>query len=192
MRIVVQRVLKCAVHVEERLVSEIDKGVLALIGFERGDDASVLDFGVKRVVATRYLTTRRRVKSRGRHRRRRQTTGHSVMLVSQFTLFGEPVKGKGNRLDFHRAMAGPEAKVLFDEFVRRVEKQMLAAGATGRFGVASLARRCVLHLRTTVRARSSLKSAPRKPRRRILWVAGQTFSIYRAPPNRCEILKFWS
>jgi D-tyrosyl-tRNA(Tyr) deacylase len=47
------------------------------------------------------------------------------MLVSQFTLFGEPVKGKGNRLDFHRAMAGPEAKVLFDEFVRRVENRCL-------------------------------------------------------------------
>lgn len=130
MRIVVQRVLKCAVHVEERLVSEIDKGVLALIGFERGDDASVLEFGVKRVVATRYFDDEASQKSwttsatTSKH-------GHSVMLVSQFTLFGEPVKGKGNRLDFHRAMAGPEAKVLFDEFVRRVEQQMLAAGATG-------------------------------------------------------------
>jgi D-tyrosyl-tRNA(Tyr) deacylase len=131
MRIVVQRVLKCAVHVEERLVSEIGKGVLALVGFERGDDASVLDFGVKRVVATRYFDDETSQKSWAMSATT-STTGHSVMLVSQFTLFGEPVKGKGNRLDFSRAMPAAEAKVLFDEFVRRVEAQMTAAGAAGQ------------------------------------------------------------
>jgi len=134
MRIVVQRVLKCAVHVEDRLVSQIDKGLLALVGFERGDDASVLDFGVKRVVATRYFDDEPEEGGSGKSWTTSALTsrsGHSVMLVSQFTLFGEPVKGKGNRLDFHRALASADARVLFDEFVRRVEAQMAAAGAKG-------------------------------------------------------------
>jgi D-tyrosyl-tRNA(Tyr) deacylase len=50
-----------------------------------------------------------------------------VLAVSQFTLYADV--SKGNKPDFHRAMNGSEAKLLFDEFVREVGK---ALGSTER------------------------------------------------------------
>jgi D-tyrosyl-tRNA(Tyr) deacylase len=134
MKIVVQRVLQCSVHVQGRHVSSFDgPGVLALIGIARGDDATLVDWAVGKLLKTRLFDG-----ETGKPWQRSLLdcgATHSVMCVSQFTLFGAPPKGRGHRLDFHKAMPGPEARVLFDSICARVEATLTEGKVcVGAFG----------------------------------------------------------
>lgn len=109
-RAVLQRVAHASVVVGERTTGSIGKGILALVGVANGDQYEDLLW-----LRDKLLNIRLWDDGKGRRWAGSvKSEGLSVLLVSQFTLHAVTRKAKP---DFHRSMAGPSAKELFDRLV---------------------------------------------------------------------------
>jgi D-tyrosyl-tRNA(Tyr) deacylase len=122
----IQRVSEAAVHVNGKVVGEIENGILALIGVEKGDTEQQADRLLQRVLAYRIFPD-----GEGRMNLDLRQSGGQLLLVSQFTLAANT--RKGNRASFTSAAAPDEGKRLFDYFVSRARKEMPGT-ETGEFG----------------------------------------------------------
>jgi D-tyrosyl-tRNA(Tyr) deacylase len=125
MRAVVQRVSRASVKVEERIVGQIDAGLLVLLGVGNGDSESDAEYLVDKIVGLRIFED-----ADGKMNRSVIDTGGSILAVSQFTLFGDVRRGK--RPSFDDAARPEQAKKLYEYFVKRAR----AAGVrceTGTF-----------------------------------------------------------
>ncbi|HEX9937410.1 MAG TPA: D-aminoacyl-tRNA deacylase [Longimicrobium sp.] len=126
MRIVLQRVSRAKVTVEGRVTGEIGRGLLLLAGFTDGDTEDTLAWMVKKVVQLRVFPD-----DEGKMNRSVEEADGGILVVSQFTLYGDA--RKGNRPSFVAA-ARPEAAIpLYERFVELLR----ATGrpvATGEFG----------------------------------------------------------
>jgi D-tyrosyl-tRNA(Tyr) deacylase len=126
MRIVLQRVSRAKVTVDGRVTGQIGRGLLLLAGFTGGDDDDALAWMAKKVVQLRIFPD-----EEGKMNRSVEDVDGAVLVVSQFTLYGDA--RKGNRPSFTQA-ARPEAAVpLYERFVRMLRD----AGRpveTGEFG----------------------------------------------------------
>jgi D-aminoacyl-tRNA deacylase len=109
MRTVVQRVSRAAVRVDERVVGEIEAGVLVLLGVAAGDSEAEVDALAGKVARLRILED-----ADGRFDRSVLDTGGAVLVVSQFTLIADT--SKGNRPSFSRAAPSAEAERLYERF----------------------------------------------------------------------------
>ncbi len=89
MRAVVQRVLNACVGVEEKTVSSIGRGLLVLLGVEKGDTQEDLAFMVQKIANLRVFDDQD-----GKMNLSVQDVGGAVMVVSQFTLLGDARKGR--------------------------------------------------------------------------------------------------
>jgi len=125
-KMVIQRVLRAEVTVEDEVVGRIGGGLLVLVGLERGDDAPQLERAARRLATLRVFSD-----ADGRMNRGLDEVGGEVLAVSQFTLAGSISKGR--RPAFDRAMPGDEAQPMFDTFVELLRAAGLTV-ATGRFG----------------------------------------------------------
>ena len=114
MRAVVQRVTTARVRVGDRLVGEIGRGLLAFVGIAADDAATDV-----RYVAGKILDMRVFDGDDGRPNHRSVIeSGGSVLLVSQFTLYGDMRKGRRPSFD---AAAGPDAaRQLYEDLVREL------------------------------------------------------------------------
>jgi D-tyrosyl-tRNA(Tyr) deacylase len=126
-----QRVSEARVHVNEdgdnrRLVGEIGRGVLALIGVERNDSEAQADRLLERILAYRLFEDQD-----GKMNLSLQQIGGELLLVSQFTLAANT--NKGNRASFTSAAPPDEGRRLFDYLVDQA-RNMLGACPTGEFG----------------------------------------------------------
>lgn len=81
MRIVLQRIARAAVHVDGATVGEIGRGLLALVGVERGDGAEEVARAAQRVAELRLFED-----GDGRMNHDLAAAGGAVLVVSQFTL----------------------------------------------------------------------------------------------------------
>jgi D-tyrosyl-tRNA(Tyr) deacylase len=124
-RAVLQRVSSASVTVEDRIVGAIDRGLLLLVGVERGDGPSDRDYIVSKTCDLRIFPD-----EDGRMNRSVSESGGSVLVVSQFTLCGDARKGR--RPSFDDAAAPPEAKLLYEDVVRELRSASLPI-ATGEF-----------------------------------------------------------
>jgi D-tyrosyl-tRNA(Tyr) deacylase len=127
MRCVLQKVSRAEVRVDGQVVGAIGLGILAFVGVERGDgrhEASRL--------AEKLATVRLFADSAGRMNLAAGEVGAEFLLVSQFTVAGDPLR-KGRRPSFDDAMAPGEAAPLFDGLVEALRSKGFAV-ATGRFG----------------------------------------------------------
>ena len=106
----VQRVQSASVRVEGATVGAIGPGVLALIGFERGDEASSLSRFRDRLLGYRMFSD-----ETGRMNKSLLDTGGQLLLVSQFTLAADTRSGM--RASFTPAAEPEQARVLFDQLV---------------------------------------------------------------------------
>lgn len=125
MRAVVQRVTSARVRVDDRLVGEIGAGLLVLVGVGRDDtpaDASYL--------ATKIRTMRVFAHADKPMDRSVVDTGGSVLVVSQFTLFGDLRTGR--RPSFDAAAAPDAARELYEAVVRELRAADVPV-ATGEF-----------------------------------------------------------
>ena len=102
----IQRVSEASVTVESRIVGKIGAGILALIGFERGDEMD----GASRLL-TRMLTYRIFADDGGRMNLSLADTGGGLLLVPQFTLAADT--HKGTRPGFSTAAAPELARTMF-------------------------------------------------------------------------------
>ena len=125
MRAVVQRVKRSSVKVDGKIVGEIGRGILVLLGVANGDTAGDADFMVNKIVHLRIFEDENEKMNRSLH-----DVGGEMLVVSQFTLLGDCRKGR--RPSFINA-AGPEqATELYEYFVKKTRAQGIAV-KTGQF-----------------------------------------------------------
>lgn len=127
MVIVVQRVLEASVEVEGRVVSEIGKGLLLLVGVAEGDTVLQADALARQVAKLRIFED-----TEGKMGLSLADAGGSILAVSQFTLLGD--FSKGNRPSFHRAAKPDAARPVFDACVSALAQATGRPVATGVFG----------------------------------------------------------
>jgi D-tyrosyl-tRNA(Tyr) deacylase len=126
MRVVVQRVSRATVSVKGRTVGEIGAGLLVLAGFAAGDDRETLDWMARKLWGLRIFPD-----SDGKMNLDVREAGGEMLIVSQFTLYGDVSRGR--RPSFVDAAPPGEAEALYDEFVD-VCRSGVVPVATGEFG----------------------------------------------------------
>jgi len=115
MRVVVQRVKYASVKVDGEVKGEIKQGLLALIGVKQGDTEKDLDYCVKKLVNLRIFRD-----SEDKMNLSVQDIGGELLLISQFTLYGEC--RKGNRPSFIFAEEPEKANVMYEKFIEKVKE----------------------------------------------------------------------
>ena len=124
MRAVIQRVSSASVTVEGERVASIGEGLVVLLGVTHDDDAATADKLAQKVRALRVFPD-------AEGRMNEPLGDREVIVVSQFTLYGDA--RKGNRPSFVQA-APPEIAIpLYEAFINAVKAQGIPV-ATGRFG----------------------------------------------------------
>ena len=114
MRVVIQKVKKAKVRVNEESVSEISDGLLVFAGLEKDDTEEVLKWVANKIVNLRIFED-----NNGKMNLSLRDVNGELLVVSQFTLAS--YIGKGNRPSFSDAMGEGEARVAFDRFVKMLE-----------------------------------------------------------------------
>jgi D-tyrosyl-tRNA(Tyr) deacylase len=118
MKIVLQRVKRASVEVEGRSAAEIGKGILLLVGVEKGDSERDAEYLARKAVELRVFPD-----EEGKMNLSLKDIGGEVLAVSQFTLAGSVRKGR--RPSFDTAEEPDKAQRLFDSFVELVKQQGL-------------------------------------------------------------------
>ncbi len=126
MKLVIQRVSRAGVRVQGRSVARIGRGLLVLVGLEKGDGLPQAERAARRVASLRVFDD-----EDGRMNRGLDEIAGQVLAVSQFTLAGSIRRGRRPSLD--GAMPSEQAEPLFDRFVELVGEGGLEV-ATGCFG----------------------------------------------------------
>ena len=130
MRVVLQRVSRAAVRVDGKTVGEIGRGFLVLAGFAPTDNEAVLEWMAEKILGLRLFGD-----DEGKMNRDLADVGGGVLVVSQFTLYGDARKGR--RPSFIDA-APPEVAIpLYERFVAMMRERGAGSGvqvATGEFG----------------------------------------------------------
>jgi len=119
LRAVIQRVEEARVTVDETVVGEISKGLLVFLGIEIDDSEEDLAFLKRKILNLRIFSD-----SDGKMNRSLVDTGGAVLLVSQFTLYGDC--RKGNRPSFIRAAPPAWADELYQELIRQLRSEGVA------------------------------------------------------------------
>ena len=112
MRALVQRVSSCAVSVDGREVSRIGKGLLVLLGVSASDDEADVDFIVGKVLGLRIFDD-----AEGKLNLSLPEVGGELMVVSQFTLYGDARKGR--RPSYIKAARPEQAQELYETACER-------------------------------------------------------------------------
>ena len=116
MRAVVQRVSLGEVTVEEKITGSIGKGFVVLLGVGQGDTQKDADY-----IADKVANLREFEDEQGKLNHSLSDVGGSVLVISQFTLYGDCRKGR--RPGFTQAADPDQAKALYDYFTERLRQQ---------------------------------------------------------------------
>lgn len=122
MRALVQRVVRAKVTVEGRITGEIGPGLLVFLGVGKGDTAEECDYLVDKILRLRILSD-----SEGKMNSSLLDTERSLLVVSQFTLFGDTRKGR--RPSFDQAAPPDLARTLYERFLLRARAYPIAVEA---------------------------------------------------------------
>ena len=115
MRILVQRSLKSSVSVNDKIVGNIDSGLVLLIGFTNTDTSKEIDQLINKVINLRIFDDENGVMNKSI-----LDVGGSILSISQFTLYADTKKG--NRPSYINAMKGDKAIELYNEFNDKLSK----------------------------------------------------------------------
>ncbi len=119
MRAVVQRVREASVTVEGRTVSAIGRGLLVLLGVDADDTREDVRYMTSKVLGLRIFED-----ESGKLNRSVADLGGEVLVVSQFTLYGDVRRGR--RPSFERAAPAALAKTRYDEVVAGLRTEGIA------------------------------------------------------------------
>jgi D-aminoacyl-tRNA deacylase len=125
MRAVVQRVLEASVTVDGQRVSQIGPGLLVLLGVGKGDSEADVPWMVEKLATLRIFED-----ADGKMNRSLEDTHRQLIVVSQFTLYGDTRKGR--RPSFIEALEPARAKVLYEQVCEGLRARGLTVG-TGIF-----------------------------------------------------------
>jgi D-tyrosyl-tRNA(Tyr) deacylase len=123
MRAVIQRVDRACVRINSQVYSFINRGVLVLLGVEKGDSEKDADYILEKTVHLRIFED-----DQGKMNLSLLDSGGEMMVVSQFTLLGDCIKGR--RPSFTGAEEPGRANVLYEYFVGKAVSRVkkLACG----------------------------------------------------------------
>lgn len=131
MRVIIQRVTKSQVCVDGKIVGKIGKGLNLLVGIASTDTEAEIDWMVRKCLELRLFDGEKA----NRWQKSVQEIGGDILVISQFTLYGDCRKGRRPSLD---ASASPEiAETLYNSFVAKLRQSNLKV-ETGLFGATML------------------------------------------------------
>ena len=125
MRAVLQRVSKASVTIANRSYhSEIEKGILILLGIKTGDTASDVEYLADKCTNLRIFPGRDGLPEDDQNKMNHSVKdiNGEVLIISQFTLYGDA--SKGNRPGFTEAAKPEEAIPLYESFINRVKENI--------------------------------------------------------------------
>jgi D-aminoacyl-tRNA deacylase len=126
MRLVIQRVLQAQVTVGKSIVGSIGAGLCIFVGIKKGDEEANVERLSEKAVHLRIFDDQE-----GKMNRSLLEVGGEILLVSEFTLYGDCAKG--HRPSFSAAAPASEAESLYAHFVQNL-RQAGVQVATGVFG----------------------------------------------------------
>ncbi|XP_063708626.1 D-aminoacyl-tRNA deacylase [Culicoides brevitarsis] len=112
MKAVIQRVSSAGVSVSGELVSSIGKGLCVLVGICQSDTEKDMEYIARKILSIRLFDHNDK-----RWQKSVVDEKLEILCISQFTLYH---RLKGNKPDFHLAMKGEEAKVLYDKLLTKL------------------------------------------------------------------------
>ncbi len=126
MRALVRRVSQASVRVEGQVVGQIDQGLLIYLGIHQDDELTDLDWLIQKILGLRIFEDE--------HGKMNLSIlpDHGILLISQFTLFGN--LRKGYRPSFNRAANPKKGKEFFDLFQSKLGGLFKGNLASGVFG----------------------------------------------------------
>ena len=127
MRVVLQRVSRGEVRIDGETVGRIERGHVLLVGFAEGDGAEEVEWMADKVVGLRVFAD-----GEGKMNLSLEDVGGELLVVSQFTLYGDTRKGR--RPSFVRAAHPDVAVPLYDSFVQALRDRGVRRVETGEFG----------------------------------------------------------
>ena len=127
MRLLIQRVRRASVSIDNALHSSIGKGLLVLVGIEEADSQEDIDWLTGKLLRLRIFDDENGVMNLDVTQ-----VGGEVMVVSQFTLHASTKKG--NRPSYFRAAPEAISRPMYEKFVASVEQALGRKVATGEFG----------------------------------------------------------
>jgi D-tyrosyl-tRNA(Tyr) deacylase len=127
MRAVIQRVSRASVAVNKKIKSEIELGLLVLLGIEEHDDDSDIEWLCNKLVNLRIFNDNNDVMNLSV-----LDAGGNILVISQFTLHAKTKKG--NRPSYIRAASPDIAIPLYNKFVTKLSQFLGKEVPTGEFG----------------------------------------------------------
>ena len=125
MRAVIQRVKKSSVAIDKKVIGEIGKGLLVLLGIAKTDETRDVDYLVEKILNLRVFEDRN-----GKMNKSLIEINGEMLVVSQFTLLGNCRKGR--RPSFVEAAEPEKANALYEKFINQVRQTGVSA-KTGQF-----------------------------------------------------------
>ncbi len=125
MRAVVQRVARASVTIDGAVSGAIERGLLVYLGVGKGDGDKERTWMLDKILGLRIFPN-----EQGKMDKSVSDIGGALLLVSQFTLYGDVSRGR--RPGFDAAMPPREAEQAYDAFVRDAKARIKTE--TGRFG----------------------------------------------------------
>jgi D-tyrosyl-tRNA(Tyr) deacylase len=126
-RVVLQRVSRAEVRIDGRVLGRIGRGLALLVGLRKGDGSAQLEWMADKVLGLRVFAD-----AGGKMNLGIEEAGGDLLVVSQFTLYGDASKGR--RPSFIDAAPPEIAEELYDDFVRVLRSKTARSVETGEFG----------------------------------------------------------
>lgn len=127
MKLLIQRVEKASVEIENEIVGSIDKGFMVLFGACEDDDTVIADKMLKKLAGLRIFED-----ENGKTNLSLNDVGGQILLVSQFTLYADCKKG--NRPSFSKSGDPKKANELYEYSVAKLRNEYGLHVETGQFG----------------------------------------------------------
>jgi D-aminoacyl-tRNA deacylase len=126
MKAVIQRVSRAAVRVDGQFVGEIGRGLLVLLGIGKADVPATSEWMIDKILKLRIFPD-----DAGKMNRSVIDIAGGILVVSQFTLYGD--LEKGTRPSFSGAMPPDEARQLYEDFMKTLRAATSLPVAEGQF-----------------------------------------------------------
>lgn len=127
MRLLVQRVSKASVKVDNKIIGKIDKGFLVFLGITHKDEEEIADYLVKKLLNLRVFED-----ENGKMNLSLKDIEGQLLIISQFTLYAD-TKKSGNRPSFIDAAKPEHAEKLYEYFIKKCKEERVNV-QTGEFG----------------------------------------------------------
>jgi D-tyrosyl-tRNA(Tyr) deacylase len=127
MRAIIQRVSRASVTVDRKVISEIETGLLILLGIEEADTREDIEWLSRKIINLRIFNDENRVMNLSL-----LEVGGEAIVVSQFTLHASTKKG--NRPSYIKAAKPDVAIPIYEQFVHQVQSDLGKKVGTGVFG----------------------------------------------------------